>query len=149
MLLEHIIRRARLQTFNRRLFANRAGNQDERRVRTFFLCQGHRLQTRERRQMIIRNDDVEMSALPTPAVNAARSPTRVDLRVDTVLLEQRADQLGKIRLVFQMQDVQAFLHRITAMDSLRLIKQQMLRHNKIKRLIKQRLSTVDICAAFG
>ena len=37
LLFEDIIRRARLQAFNRRLFADRAGNQDERSVRTLFL----------------------------------------------------------------------------------------------------------------
>ena len=32
-----------------------------------------------------------------------------DLRVHAALLQQRADQLGKVRLVFQMQNVQAFV----------------------------------------
>ena len=36
LLLEQVIRRARLEAFNRRLLANRAGHQDERHVRTLF-----------------------------------------------------------------------------------------------------------------
>ena len=86
LLFQDIIRRASLEAFNRRLLANRARNQDERRVRTLLLCHRHRLQPGERRQVIIRDDDVEGLRLQLLFERRAVA-NAFDLGIELVLLQ--------------------------------------------------------------
>ena len=101
MLLEQIIGRTGLQTFNRRLFADGAGNENERNMRIFLPHHGQRIQAGERRQVIVRNDDVKHTGGQCNLKRRTVAGT-VHLGVQTVLRKKRTNQLGKIRVVFQM-----------------------------------------------
>ena len=100
-MFEQIIGGTRLQAFNGRLFADGAGNENERNMRVFFPHHGQRIQAGERRQVIVGNDDVKR-----PGIQGGHKRRAVadafHLDVHPVLGKQRTNQLGKIRVVFQM-----------------------------------------------
>ena len=101
LLLEQIIGRAGLQAFNRRLFADGAGNEDERNIRIFFPHHGQRIQAGERRQVIVRNNGVKRTGIQCGLKRRAVADA-FHLDVHTVLCKKRTDQFGEIRVVFQM-----------------------------------------------
>ena len=59
--------------------------------------------------MVIRNDDVEGPGLQLPCKRRAVAHARYH-GVKLVLLEEGTNQLGKIRFVFQMQNMQLIGH---------------------------------------
>ena len=101
LLLEQIIGRAGPQAFNRRLFADGAGNENERNMRIFFPHHGQRIQAGERRQVIVRNNNVKRTGIQCGLKRRAVA-NAFQLDVQTVLLEKRTNPLGEIRVVFQM-----------------------------------------------
>ena len=65
--------------------------------------------------MIIRDDHVEFSAVQCPFKRLPVADA-LELRLDAFLRQHGAHQLGEIRLVFQMQNVQAPVHSIIGTD---------------------------------
>ena len=104
-MLQYVIRRARLETFNGGLFADRSGNQQERCFRAFLLRRTQGFQAVVRRQRIICQNDVELlrpqSGLKT---SAAFDQDHFDLK--SFPLQHGASQITVIPVIFEMQDAQ-------------------------------------------
>ncbi len=101
ILLEQIIGHAGLQALYRRLFADGAGNENERNMRIFFPHHGQRFQAGERRQVIVRNNGVKRPGIQC-RLKRHTVAGAFQLDVQTVLGKKRTNQLGEIRVVFQM-----------------------------------------------
>ncbi len=108
-LFEDVIRRARLQALNRRLFANRAGHQDEREIGEFLAHHLERLQTIVIGQLVVRQHQI-----PRPLVQRLKEfvPTAdvAHLRRQFVIGELVAHEHGIGGIVLQMQDAQRRIH---------------------------------------
>ena len=109
VLLEDIVRRARLEALDGGEFADGAGQQDERRERQFFAHQLERLDAGEIRQPEIGQDQVPLFLFQQ--LEKILAPGRQRNRRRHALVRKLvADELRVSRIVFQVQDAERLVH---------------------------------------